>query len=485
LGLAILREHWNAAGLQRGFRVASEAERRQRLQAALDVSERQARRLLTAIARVKRTRVTPEESNIVEALETYEQQLTLRNWVDYDDLVGRAAEALTAHPNLRALYQQRYPWVFIDEYQDVDEQQVRLLKQLVLPQGHLCAIGDPDQAIYGFRGADVGFFEHFDLDFPEPQIVQLRRNYRSDPHIVTAALQVMAVCRQQSPRLAVCQSEPRQIIVHAAPSEKAEAEFVVQTIEHILGGHSFFSLDSGRGAQHVGDHVSFADFAVLYRTEAQRPALIEALQRSGMPFQQRSHQLLMAHPGVPVLIDAMLNSPASGTLRTRLEAVVTRHDHTAEVSPALREALDLVQPIALACGEDVERFVAEVAVGAQVDTWDERADRIALLTLHAAKGLEFPVVFMVGCEAGILPLTWGRTKDADRDEERRLFYVGMTRAQRGLYLCHVRTRLWRGRVRMMAPSPFVTDIEDHLLARQHSQRPRSKGRQALPQLELF
>lgn len=486
LGLAILQEHWNAAGLQRGFRVASEAERVQRLQEALDVSERQARRLLKAIARVKRTRVTPEESRIAQALETYEQQLTLHNWVDYDDLVGRAAEVLTAYPDLRALYRQRYPWVFIDEYQDVDEQQVRLLKQLVLPQGHLCAIGDPDQAIYGFRGADVGFFEHFDVDFLEPQIVQLRRNYRSDPHIVTAALQVMAVSRPQPPRLVVRQSEPRQIIVHEAPSEKAEAEFVVQTIEHILGGHSFFSLDSGRGAQHAGKNVSFADFAVLYRTEAQRPALIEALQRSGMPFQQRSHQLLMAHPGVPVLLSTMLNSPVAGSVRARLEAAVAHHDHTAEVSPgSLREAIDLVQPVALACGEDIERFIAELAVGAQVDTWDERADRIALLTLHAAKGLEFPVIFMVGCEAGMLPLTWGRTKDTDRDEERRLFYVGMTRAQTGLYLCHARTRLWRGRVRTMSPSPFVTDIEERLLARQHTQLPRSKRRQALPQLELF
>jgi ATP-dependent exoDNAse (exonuclease V) beta subunit len=131
----------------------------------------------------------------------------------------------------------------------------------------------------------------------------------------------------------------------------------------------------------------------------------------------------------------------------------------------LREALDMLAPLAGACGGDLARFLAEIALGAEVDTWDPRADRVSLLTLHAAKGLEFPVVFLVGCEDGLLPLHWGDPAAADLHEERRLLFVGMTRARSHLYLTHARGRSRHGVRRPALPSPFLADIDQALLER--------------------
>ena len=192
LGLSILNEHHNAAGLQRGFRIASDAERIQLLRDALDVSEKRARGQLSAISHAKRTRASPAGESPAEAFGAYEREMEARNLCDFDDLIIRAADALESTPVLRAQYRQRCRWVSVDEFQDVDEQQVRLMKQLVPPGGNICAIGDPDQAIYGFRGADVRFFSEFQRDFPGTKVVRLTRNYRSDRNIVALSSQVIA-----------------------------------------------------------------------------------------------------------------------------------------------------------------------------------------------------------------------------------------------------------------------------------------------------
>ena len=481
LGLAILQENHNAAGLQRGFRIAAEFERLQFMRDALEVSETRARRLLSAVSTLKRTRVTPDDTQLDEAQRLYQAALERRNLVDYDDLIGRAADILEAEQGLQAAYRDRYRWVCIDEYQDVDEQQVRLIKHLAPPDGNICAIGDPDQAIYSFRGADVRYFKQFETDFPKAQIVRLTRNYRSDRNIVALASQVIAPSGSEQRSVAVLADAPSLITMHQAPTERAEAEFVVQTLEQLLGGHSFFSLDSGRSASDGAPDLSFSDFAVLYRTEAQTPAIVEALARSGMPFQKRGHTLLMEHPGVLSLVDQLRQTPSPDAIVERLEAVLASDD----AAPGWPEAAELLKPLALACDGDWERFWAEIAVGSQVDAWDARADRISLLTLHAAKGLEFPVVFILGCESGILPLTWGDSDPAEMDEERRLFYVGVTRAQRRLYLCQAQKRLWRGRVQERPPSPFLSNLEEALLERRQAQLPSGRVRQSDRQLELF
>ena len=485
LGLSILQEHRNAAGLQRGFRIASEAERVRLLQDALQVSERKARGRLSAISHAKRTGTPPVDRGLGEALEAYRGAMDTRNLCDFDDLVIRAADALESSPAVRAGYRRRYPWVSIDEYQDVDEQQVRLIRQIVPPDGNVCAIGDPDQAIYGFRGADVRFFSEFGRDFPGTRIARLNRNYRSDRNIVALSSQVIARSGSAAPAVSssipVVEDGPDRVTIHEAPTEKAEAEFIVQSLEQTLGGHSFFSIDSGRSADAGGHDLSFSDFAVLYRTEAQAAALAEALQRSGMPFQQRSHRRLLEHPGVIALIDALRETPGAGTVRERLEAVCTG----AEGSDAQAlEARELLRPLAGACGDDLERFLSALSLDTGIDTWDPRADRISLLTLHAAKGLEFPVVFIAGCENGLLPLTWGKPDAATLDEERRLFYVGVTRARTKLYLCRAKKRPWRGKVRELPPSPYLADIEERLLERRRARIP-GKPKKRDGQIALF
>jgi len=480
-GLAVLRAHWNAAGLQRGFRVATDDERVRLLRDALDLSERKARGRLGAISRARRTAAPPEGDGASEAEEAYRREMELRNWIDFDDLVVRAADVLESDPSIRSEYRRRHPFVSIDEYQDVDAEQVRLVRQLAAPDGNVCAIGDPDQAIYRFRGADVRFFSEFREHFPGTRVVSLARNYRSDRNIIALSSQVIAPSGSGQRSVPVLEDAPDLVTIHEAPTEKAEAEFIVQSLEQALGGHSFFSIDSGRSAESEGRDLSFSDFAVLYRTEAQAPPLVEALARSGMPFQQRSHRRLLDHPGVAALVDALRERPDAGSVLERLEAL--RPDGDGDATQAA--ARELLRPFAEACGDDTDRFLAELALGTEVDTWDPRADRISLLTLHAAKGLEFPVVFIAGCEDGLLPLRWGRTDPADLEEERRLFYVGVTRAKSKLFLTRAKKRLARGKVRERAPSPYLADIEERLLERRRTRLPMREAKGPDPQLDLF
>ena len=556
LGLSILREHWNAAGLQRGFRIASEAERLRLLRDVLQVSERKARGRLSAISHAKRTGTPPADGGSGEAFEAYERAMETRNLCDFDDLVIRAADALESTPGLQADYRRRHAWVCIDEYQDVDEQQVRLVRQIVSPDGNVCAIGDPDQAIYGFRGADVRFFSEFRRDFPGAEVVRLKHNYRSGRNIVTLSSQVIArsgsapsfaspsgphteppsgpssVPHPAPSSVPAAGEAPDLVTIHEAPTGKAEAEFIVQSLERMLGGHSFFSIDSGRSPDGEGHDLSLSDFAVLYRTEAQAVTLAEALQRSGLPFQQRSHRRLLEHPGVAALLDALREAPGAGPIRERLEAACSAVARSAGEAPeaypvrerleavcpgvarqpaerpetppsgeprgrrvarpateapeasVLLEARELLRPLAGACGDDLERFLSALSLDTEIDTWDPRADRISLLTLHAAKGLEFPVVFIAGCENGLLPLTWGKAEPAALDEERRLFYVGVTRAKTKLFLCRAKRRLWRGRVRELPPSPYLSDVEERLLERRRSRIP-DKRKKTDGQMKLF
>jgi uncharacterized protein (TIGR00375 family) len=470
LGLRILREQHKAVGLGPGFRVADDTERLELLAEVLGGPEREARRLLPELVRRKRDRalrwpdLDPEPSEVAGPLARYEAALRKLDLVDLDDLLALPVTLLAGDPALAARYRERFGFVAVDEYQDVDELQDRLLRLLTTPDANLCVIGDPDQAIYGFRGADVGFFLRFAEDFPAATTVRLTRNYRSSPAIVAGALQAIAPSTLVPGReLAAMAGEvsPTRITVHQAASDLAEAEFVVQTIDRLLGGASFLSLDSGRadgGAEHG---LSFADVAVLYRTDAQSGPLAEALGRAGMPFQKRSHDRLLGRPAVRALVRGLRDPGPDGArpLTVRLAAAAAGGPGA---DPA--EALELVAPLAERCGDDLDRFLAELALGDEVDTWDPRADRVSLLTLHAAKGLEFPVVFLVGCEDGLLPLRFGpQPSAAELAEERRLLFVGMTRARSHLFLSHARRRSWRGSVREAGPSPFLADLEAALL----------------------
>ncbi len=491
LGLAILREHPAAAGLSPTFRIAEEAERVAALVEAGAGTETQARRLLGKAIADETVR------------ERYAKALRARDLVDLDELVTLPVTLLREDRELVEEYQARWRWVFVDEYQDVDAAQYELLRLLVPADGNLCAIGDPDQAIYSFRGADVAFFLRFARDFHDARVVRLTRNYRSSAPIVAAAVQAIAPSTLvPGRRLDPARLDPEAVPIGLYPAASAadEADFVVRTIDELVGGLSHRSLDSGRIDAHAAPgSLSFADVAVLYRTDAQAAVLVDALARAGVPVQKRSHDRLRDRAGVAAIARELRYATGlAGSLaaRVRLTGQVLAERPTLgdEVPPEdIHAAVELLTPLAIRCGDDLERFLAEIGTGAEVDALDPRAEAVTLLTLHAAKGLEFPVVFLVGVEDGLLPLRFpgspagagrgptapdGAGEHDETAEERRLFFVGLTRAQDRLYVSHARRRFRHGTERDAVPSPFLAAIDPGLLERRGgedvSRRPRDR-----------
>ncbi len=469
LGVRILREHHDRAGLSADFRIADQARQ---LEVLTEVTgdEKGARRLLTALSKLRRTG-SSAEPELADVLDRYGKALRQRDLVDFDELVALPVALLESEPELAAAYRERYRWISVDEYQDVDELQYRLLRSLAPADGNLTAIGDPDQAIYRFRGADVGFFLRFRQDFPAARQVQLTRNYRSSANILTASLQAIAPATLVPDRELKPMGSHGEAMVglHHAATEQAEAAFVARTIDQVLGGSSFHSLDSGRVVSDGTQGLDFSDFAVLYRTDRQARAVMDALTQAGLPFQKRSHDRLVDRPGVDGILAELAFVPEQGAEGSVLYRVRRAADVLLERIPPgepedaaaeIHSAVDLLTPLATRCEHDLARFRTELILGVEVDTWDPRADRVSLLTLHAAKGLEFPVVFVVGCEDGLLPLRWpgGEPEQDEIDEERRLLFVGMTRAQRHLYLSHAAERFRQGATREATRSPFLDDL---------------------------
>jgi superfamily I DNA/RNA helicase len=330
------------------------------------------------------------------------------------------------------------------------------------------------------------------------------------------------------------------VALHAVGDEWEEAEAVAAEVERLLGGASFHALDSRTvdGRDRTEHQLSFADFAVLYRTSSQAAAVGEALARRGFPVQRRAHSRLAEMPGVAAILACLTPSDAlepaaplpplpipsladgctagvatatpavhprvadeglrAGSVADRVAVAAqaalaatgnapgAETAERAEAIVAIRTAADVLGPLAARCGTDLDRFLDELALGAEVDTWDPRADRISLLTLHAAKGLEFPVVFIVGCDDGLLPLrSWHRVSshraEVDYAEERRLLFVGMTRATTRLTLFTAAKRTLRGEVAECAPSPFLSSIEPALLDRRGGEAQGRARRRARPQ----
>jgi DNA helicase-2/ATP-dependent DNA helicase PcrA len=571
-GAALLREHAAAAGLPPDFVILDEEERRRLLrQAAPALPANAADALLRLIAAAKNQLLAPDapaladlpdaDPRLPEIYAAYEAALRTAGALDYDDLVARSVQLLARDLDLRARLTARYHWISVDEYQDVNLAQYRLLRLLAgagAGAANLCVIGDPDQSIYGFRGADRGYFLRFRSDYPDAAEVRLSRNYRSSQLILAAAHQVIArspdwtALRVWSDFVATV-----KVDVYRAPTDKAEAEYVVHQIEQMVGGTSYFSLDSGRVDDHTAPARSFGDFAVLYRLSAQSQTLLEAFARSGIPCQCASQQTLYDLPHVrrPLALlwllhnsrsrlhwETALVDPASGLsaasfdrLWPQLEAADDIAAQLADLATAAGNgrgaraalaqwaefwphftrlagapvvdqlgaaaaflgqngaALDAAQAAdlrtlhlrAAAYGERLAEFLQATALQTEGDWCDPRADRVALLTLHAAKGLEFPVVFVVGCEDGLLPYRRpGRATDLA--EERRLFYVGMTRARERLIFTHAGRRLLYGQ-RMANPiSPFVEDIEQAIKeVREPISLPAPPPRPAADQLSLF
>jgi superfamily I DNA/RNA helicase len=464
----------------------------------MNLSARKARQLLAKISARKRSPAEEEDAEFDAIAANYTKTLQAGKLLDYDDLLMRPSELLAANSGLAASYRRRFQWIFVDEFQDVDALQYRLLKLLAPASGNICAIGDPDQAIYGFRGGDVGFFLRFEDDFPGTEIIDLKRNYRSAQLILDASSQMIAETSLVPERALVASFEnAHRIDIHQAANERSEAGFIVRAIEGAIGGTSLLSSSASDKPQY-----SFSDFAVLYRTDAQAETLVDALARSGMPFQKRSHSRLLESELAQRILEMMRSrrgesSPAEA-LKEALSQVRAVHgllrpedpDQPEEARSPEKLELELSQ-IGLLLGAAAERFprewddfLTELSLGVETDLWDPRADRISLLTLHASKGLEFPVVFITGCEDGLLPLRWGADDEVNLPEERRLLYVGMTRAKDRLFLTYAGERLWRGARREMRKSPFLAPIEGALLELSRSPV-REKPASGAAQLSLF
>lgn len=357
----------------------------------------------------------------------------------FDDLISLTVKLFEEHPETI----KPYKYVSVDEYQDIDESQYRLIRLIVSQNCPVCVIGDPNQAIYGFRGGDSRFFESFTDDYKNAVRINLANNYRSTESIVNASNQMIEsfniVSRFDKPH--------EKITIHTAPTDKSEAEFVVSSIENLIGGYSFFSLDSDR-SEGQRENLSFSDFAILYRTSAQLKPIIEALERSGMPYVKLSDDLLCDKKPVRDLLKKLKSDVP---VAEQLEGIEGLEDYV----------LKFLKNIALEFPVR-EDFIHEVSLLRESDTLDSRADRVALMTLHSSKGLEYKCVFITGLENDIIPLYRAKTPE-EVEEEKRLLYVGMTRAKHRLFLTRALKRNWMGQAKNLEISPFLAKIEDDLL----------------------
>ena len=250
-----------------------------------------------------------------------------------------------------------------------------------------------------------------------------------------------------------------------------------------MGGHSFFSVDTGRGSGGTSGEYCFGDFAVLYRTDAVAEPLREALARSGMPYLNLSHEPLTLLAAGRALVAALqTNTGAELSLAASMDAAFAALGPAA-TTPALAALRTLLCTMAGDAATTRPQLADVIATATAGDAMPQ-ADRISLLTIHAAKGLEFGVVFIIGCEDGLLPLRFGGT-EVDLDEERRILFVGASRARERLILTHAQKRLWRGAVRDTTRSPFLDDIEERLTEAGRSTLPARRGSRDDGQLTLF
>jgi len=511
-------------------------------------------RLAGIISRAKQLLLTPDDDltavsgdlppDLTAAVfRAYQGLLADYGLWDYDDLITGVVNRLEQDETFGLACRTRYPHVFVDEYQDINYAQYRLIRALVPPDGNLCVIGDPDQAIYGFRGSDVSFFKTFQRDYPGARTVYLDQNYRSTETILAAAYDVIRRQPDDGERVRVYSGIGGlpAVTVAGLASDRAEATFVGKTIEALVGGLGFFSVDFGKaGYEDPGQTYGFSDLAVLFRTRAQGDIFAEVLGSAGIPYLLVSKENMFAASGVAELISCLrlcndggslidfirvlsaggqrLTAPAAEalkgwnrkhglsvgemlqkiacfpvpglgkTVQGRLAALAeslqkmrtemrgmktaeqlayilaTRTDISALVESRRpsRDACDDLIRMAAEGGLDPVAFLTTAVLSSDADAHLPRADRVRLMTIHAAKGLEFPVVFVAGCEDGYLPLKRSDDKATDVDEERRLLYVAMTRAREQLFFTYARQRRVFGKTDGRRISPFVEDIENNL-----------------------
>jgi DNA helicase-2/ATP-dependent DNA helicase PcrA len=476
----------------------------------------------------------------------YQQQCRKMNFADFEDLIFLCHQSLSNSWSLLSQVQTRFQHIFVDEYQDLNFGQYELVKVLA-QKSSIVVIGDPDQSIYGFRGSDNKYFQRFAMDYPGCEQILLTQNYRSTQTILDASFQMISKAGEasSSQKIFSNQSTAQKLIIKETASQTAEAVAVGKMIEKCLGGLSFFSMDARHLDMGGEKEYSFSDFAVLYRTRKQCDAFVQMFEKQGIPFQTADKKDYSTMDGIKQILSLFrLITHRAGTmdreillehfkLKQNLEPVhvqvqiqVQAQIHVHEQDQALKTISDPIleqvcgrdslacldilivsldlSPIieqnqALATAYEKLRSLARLYpdpkdfMDAQVLDQDPdhlagSVEKVSLMTMHSAKGLEFPVVFVTGCEQGLVPFAWdGKTCD-NPEEERRLFYVAMTRAREILCLTYARKRRIYGTYKNQQRSFFVDDIEKRL-AQYETQYPKNihqggeKKRET--QLELF
>ena len=487
---------------------------------------------------------------VAKCYTAYQKVLRQSEAMDFDDLIMLTLRLFDKNPDVLTYYQQRYQYIHVDEYQDTNHAQYQLVKLLASRFKNICVVGDADQSIYGWRGADMQNILDFEKDYPEAKVVLLEENYRSTKTILQAANEVIRNNRNRRPKNLWTQNEDgEEIVYYRANDEQDEALFVARTIDQL----------SREGYSHK-------DFAVLYRTNAQSRTVEEALLKSNIPytmvggtkFYSRkeirdviSYLNLIANPSDNISYERVVNEPKRGVGPGTVEKIrdfassqeISLLDASANImlSPVkgkaaqavyefanlildLRDRLDdysvteLVELVLKKTGysaalaaqatlesqariENIEeflsvtknfdenpdnpadesgldklsRFLNDLALIADTDDGDQESSEVTLMTLHAAKGLEFPVVFLVGMEENVFPLSRASEDEDELEEERRLAYVGITRAEKILYLTNANSRLLYGRTNYNQPTRFLREISSDLLNYQGLARPANSS----------
>ncbi|HPX70574.1 MAG TPA: UvrD-helicase domain-containing protein [Bacillota bacterium] len=484
-----------------------------------------------------------EQHRIVgELYEAYEAALKKNNAMDFDDLLLNAVRMLESDETILEKYRRRFRYVMVDEYQDTNMLQYRLIRLLAEEHGNICVVGDDDQSIYRWRGADIRNILEFEKDFKGAKVIKLEENYRSTSNIIEAAHSVIRHNKhRKDKKLWTRAAAGDKIEYYRGESDYEEARYIAEKIRALMRKDA---------------SLSYSDFAILYRTNVQSRRFEECFAKKGMPYQVLSgfrffdrkeikdmmcYMRLVENPGDDVSLLRIINEPRRGFGPKTLAAL---EDAARENSKSLLEALELpefseglgakVREAALkfsalinSLSEEkdlisvselydvllvrsgylgaleaepsaendarvenllefksvieekaaeerkagaeltLSRFMEELALVADVDNHDPDADAVVLMTLHSAKGLEFPVVFMPGMERGIFP--GYRSLDSGEEgmeEERRLCYVGMTRAKRRLFMTSAESRMLYGRKEMSIESDFLAEIDKKYMSGQ-------------------
>lgn len=484
---------------------------------------------------------------VAKCYKLYQKELRQSEAMDFDDLIMMTLRLFDQNPDVLTYYQQRYQYIHVDEYQDTNHAQYQLVKLLASRFKNICVVGDADQSIYGWRGADMQNILDFEKDYPDAKVVLLEENYRSTKTILQAANDVIERNKNRRPKKLWTQNEDgANIIYYRANDEQDESVFVAGKIDKLAR--------EGR---------NYKDMAVLYRTNAQSRTIEEALLKSNIPytmvggtkFYSRkeirdviSYLNVIANPADNISFERIVNEPKRGVGPGGLEKIrafanlqemslLEASDNImlsgvkgkaaqavwelAQILYRLRNSLDeltvteMVEAVLAETGylsaltlqatleanarieniqeflsvtksfdekeaeeeetglDRLSRFLNDLALIADTDDGDRESSEVTLMTLHAAKGLEFPVVFLIGMEENVFPLSRASEDESELEEERRLAYVGITRAEKDLYLTNANSRLLYGRTNYNQPSRFIREISSDLLDYQGLARPEN------------